>query len=306
MKLRLAVVAAITLLTACSPYVYKTEIGAFASGVGDLTSAYSDGLKELAAARGERERWELTRASAPLALTSGCVPGGAGASMAQTPCVVHEVNKLPAVPSKTELQAASARSAAAALKKYADALAAVTNAEDAQTLAAAQADFNAAIVGLASDDKSATAELGAVADLFSAVTTAVLNQRRYDALKRGVNAAQEPVATLGNALGEALDSMRVARASELRDTANLMIIGMGGEVKDDEYMKRLVTVQERAAALEALRQSDPKQAASDMIKAHAALAAALSDDARQISAVLAAIRDFVDKAKAVREAFGAS
>jgi len=306
MKMRIALIATVTLLTACSPYVYKTEIDAFAGGVGDLTSAYTDGLKDLAAARSERERWDLTRDSALLALTSGCTTGGAGASIAQSPCVVHEVNKPPLGPSEIELEAANAKSAAMALKKYAEALAAVTNAADAQSLAAAQADFNSAIVGLAGDNKTATAELGAVADLFSAATTAVLNQRRYEALKRGVTAAQQPVATLGNSLGEALDTMRVARARELHDTANTMITDMGRKVKDDDYMTRLVIVQERAAAIESLRQADPKQAASDMIKAHSALAAALNDQTRQISAVLAAIRDFVDKAKAVREAFGAA
>ena len=56
-------------------------------------------------------------------------------------------------------------------------------------------------------------------------------------------------------------------------------------------------------ALEALRRSDPRQAARDMVKAHEELALALKDDRRQMQAVIASVRAFVDKAKAVREAF---
>jgi lactam utilization protein B len=62
-------------------------------------------------------------------------------------------------------------------------------------------------------------------------------------------------------------------------------------------------IEAKVNSLEALRRSDPRQAALDMVKAHEELARALKDDRRQTQAVVTSVRAFVDKAKAVREAF---
>ncbi len=59
-------------------------------------------------------------------------------------------------------------------------------------------------------------EFGAIAGLAFSVGVATLNQRRFDMLKRGVTAANEPVAVLGgDAMGQALDTLRKARADGL-------------------------------------------------------------------------------------------
>ena len=133
--------------------------------------------------------------------------------------------------------------------------------------------------------------------------TAALDQRRYEILRAGVTAANEPVSTLGTALGDVMGDMRIARTGELRQAADLMIADLGPATASSDYSARLRAARDKVAALEAVRTSDPRQAARDMVVAHAALAKALNDDSRQVESVASAVSNFVDKATALKDAF---
>jgi len=297
---------AITLLlvTGCSPYIYKTEINEFSNGVNELSSAYNAGLKSSGSERQERQRRQWTKKRARIALTEGCVLQASGGPDNVSACALREVGKAPPAPSRIETQAIPAAPIIKALRDYADALAAVTNAEDQQTLEAAQAQFKNSIQDLAKQrDPALPASLGPVADVFSATMTAALNARRYEILRDGVTAANAPVAELGGALGEALDAIRTARANELRLLADDLSAELGPAFGSTDYLSQLNLIEGKVNSLEALRHSEPGQAARDMVKAHEELALALKDDRRQVQAVIASVRAFVDKAKAVREAF---
>lgn len=292
------------LLAGCSPYIYRAEINDFATGVEQLGVAYGAGLKNTGGERLERQRWEWAARRAPIALLEGCVLSAPGAVEAESACALREVGKPPPAPSQIERQAFAAAPIVRGLRAYADALAAVTNADDQQALEAAQARFRDSIEALAKQREPAHGtSLGPIVDVFSALTTAALNARRFEILKDGVSAAKEPVAQLGGAMGETLEAIRIARGNELRVTADLLAGDLGPAFSSADYAGRLNLVEGKVQALEALRRSSPRQAAQDLVKAHEGLARALKDEKRQAQAVAAAVRTFVDKAKEVREAF---
>ena len=47
-------------LTACSPYLYKSEVESFRAGVNDLATAYQSGTKGVAAERAVIQQTQLT------------------------------------------------------------------------------------------------------------------------------------------------------------------------------------------------------------------------------------------------------
>jgi hypothetical protein len=300
-------VIVLMLVAGCSPYIYKKEINGFSAGVNDLGSAYSSGLKSAASEWQERQRWKWITTRVPLALTDGCVLQDSAGTNGSPACALRELGQAPPTPvqSETEKEATKAAPIIKALRKYADALAAVTNAEDQQTLEAAQAQFSSSIQDLAKQrDTTLAKPIEAGAGILATVTTAWLNQRRFEILKNGVTAANEPVKQLGDAMGATLAAIRTARANELRLTAVELTKGLGPAFGSADYMTRLNLIEGRVNSIDALRRSDPRQAAQEMVKAHNELTRALNDDSRQVQAVVDSVRTFVDKAKAVREAFG--
>jgi hypothetical protein len=300
----LVATTAITASAACSPYVYKTEINGFSAGVDQLAAAYNAGLRSVAEDRADRQRWLWTDGQAKLAITDGCAPGVAGAPEATTPCGLREVGQPIPEPSKVEQQAANAAPIVKAFQDYAAALAAVTDAADREALDAAQADLKRSVEAFTKQANPALAAgAGPLADLFAAVTGAALDTRRYQVLKAGVTTAKQPVAVLGGVMGDALDALRAARADELQPTAVRLGEGLGPKLGGEAYAVRLDALQGKVAALEALRRATPKQAATDMVAAHDALAQALADNSRQVDTVVSTVKTFVDKAKAVHEAF---
>jgi hypothetical protein len=301
------VVIVLMLVAGCSPYIYKKEINGFSAGVNDLGSAYSSGLKSAASEWQERQLWKWITARVPLVLTEGCVLHESAGTDSGPACALREVGQAPPAPvqSETEKEAAKAAPIIQALRKYADALAAVTNSEDQQTLEAARAQFSSSIQDLAKQRGTTLAkpfETGA--GIFATVTTAWLNQRRFEILKTGVTAANEPVKELGDAMGATLAAIRTARANELRLTAVDLTKGLGPAFGSADYMTRLNLIEGKVNSIEALRRSDPCQAAQEMVRAHNELTRALNDDSRQVQTVADSVRTFVDKARAVRDAFG--
>lgn len=299
-----AAVAALMMAVGCSPYLYKAEINGFSAGVDTLGSAYSSGLRSTTAERQERQRWDWSKRQARLALTEDCVLQASAGRNGDSACSLREVGIAPPSRSKTEQEVAKAAPIIKALRDYASSLVAVTNAEDQQTLEAAQAQFSSSLQDLAKQTKpELAAQLGPVADAFAAATTAGLNSRRYKILKNGVIAANKAVADLGDAMGDVLNAIRTARANELRLTADFLTSELGPSFTSAEYMTRLTLIESKVDSLEALRRSGPRQAAKEMVKAHDDLARALMDDRRQVQGVGNSVRTFVDKAKAVQEAF---
>jgi hypothetical protein len=299
-----SVVLVLILVVGCSPYIYKSEINGFSNGMNNLNVAYSSGLKSLGTERQEKQRWDWAKNKALVSLTEGCVPQATGGPDTTPPCALQANGMALPAPSRTETEAVKAAPIIKALREYADALAAVTNSKDQQDLEEAQAQFKNSIQNLAKQrDTKLTKPAGPISELFSGVMTAALNARRFAILKEGVIAANEPVATLGGAMGDTLEALRTARANELRQYALGLTIDLNSAVGRADYYSLLNLAAGKVNAIEALRISDPGKAAQDMVKAHNELALAFKDNRRQAQEVIKSVQAFVDKAKAVREAF---
>jgi hypothetical protein len=299
MALTRAIATSLVLVAAagCSPYVYKQEIDDFAGGVEDLAAAYNDGRTWVFARDIAKtdDGWTRTRAGLTVSACDFPDTGRPG----DVECALHKIGE--PVPGPTTL-GADVRDGARivrALTDYSAALAAVANAADREALAASQAKLKSAVQGVANAAAGkAVAAVGPVVDLFNTLTAAALDQQRYAILRSGVTSAQGPVSKLGNVLGDTFRSLWIARGRELRDLANdeLRLAAKG------DYPAHLKKAREKVAALETLRTRNPEVAATNMVAAHDALAAALVDDSRQVEAVATAVGNFVSQAQAAREA----
>lgn len=296
-------------LGACSPYLYKSEVESFRAGVSDLATAYQSGTKGVAAERAVIQQAQLTPTRTRVALSPGCaLPATVSAAPAADnalPCVLQPAGAPMAAPRQAAAPEPDAGAPLIrALRDYADALAAITNAQDQEALEAANSRLTGSLAGLASTAKVGLPnEFGAIAGLAFSAGVATLNQRRFDMLKRGVTAANEPVAVLGDAMGQALDTLRKTRADGLLLAGTTMASQMNANMSPDDYATTLTTLQAKTDAIETLRRTNARAAADDMVKAHAALAQALNDDTRQVAAVVTALKTFREKARAVQEAF---
>jgi hypothetical protein len=287
-------------LVACSPYIYKSEVADFGAGVKAVAAAYDDGMAAYAQERSDRQQvdWRLERAK--LAKTPGCDIGvGPGATI-KDPCELRAAGPgtpLPPGPPSTLERAGP--ELVAPLQRYAAALVAITDAQDREQLIAAQARLQESVDGFV----KATGVPALPLDPLSAIARGYLDQSRYDVLKRSVIAADPQIPKIGAALGVALDTLRGMRADELNGALEARTRTLSPGLSQDVYDARLDGALQGRQALEALRKSDPPQAADKMVKAHRALAEALQDNRRQIASVTAAAREFYDAAVALQKAF---
>jgi hypothetical protein len=298
-------IVVVSALAGCSPYLYKTEIDGFAKGVDDLGTAYESGRQLTATDRVDNQHRDWQEGRAKLALSVGCSPPPSGPSDAGDICSLREIGKSTPGPGPSEQESAKAAPIVKALRKYAQALAAVSNVADRDALIAAQAQLKGSVQALAkAADTGQAGAVGPIADLFSTLMLAALDQRRFDILKAGVNAANPSISVLGPALGNALEALRLVRIKELRIAADFHVASLGPTVSRAEYSTHLNKAWDMVNAIDRLRTASPQQAALDMVKAHAELATAINDDSRQFDAVAATIGDFIDKANAVKSALG--
>ena len=295
--------AAITMTVAagCSPYVYKPEVSAFATGVGQLRQAYEAGVGNATTDRAAAQTLEWQDHRATLDLVGGC------RSPTAQPCAVRSHGLPMEVAQTPEQEAAAASPVLDVLQHYVDALAAVTDAADRQAFDTAQAQLAAAVGGAAkaAGDASAGTEAGAVTSLVLTAGGVFLDTRRYRALCAGVLAARDAIPIVATTLGRQMVRLRDIRMRELNEAAMRLNAPLGPSSSPADYASRLGRLQGNVAVIETLRRSDPAKAAADMSVAHEALVAAVSDDTRQLAAVSEAISSFVKAATSVHDAFAA-
>jgi len=187
------------------------------------------------------------------------------------------------------------------LQNYANSLAAVTNAADREALNTAQAELKLSVESLPGRPAISTQAVGPFIGLFNFIIMAILDSRRYEDLKIGVLAAKEPVATLGDSLGNMLEEMWKAQVGQLQRTVDQLNLKLqdndGQRLSVGEYASRLDALQSTVAALEIARTSKPKKVAADMVDAHNELAEALQNNQGQAEAVIKATSTFLDRAK---------
>ena len=291
----------------CSPYLYKDEVGSFNAGVGQLNSAYSDGLEALTNDRAQKSKWSWITVRSALAPTEGCVLDVADAPKSTIPCELHAVNQPVPSPSQTAEQIRQAKAVFDSLENYSAGLSSITNAADRAAFDAAQEKFKVALQNIADlankNDAAVKQKLGAIANVFADISGIYLDDRRFEALKSGTEAANPAIKVLGMVAGKSLDALRYDRGRQVYDTINLMSANIGPSMDPSSYGTRVDLLQGKVSVLERLRNSDPLRASKEMVEAHEKLVAALGEKDRQAKAIFIEIQKFLNDSSAVRNAF---
>jgi hypothetical protein len=192
-----------------------------------------------------------------------------------------------------------------ALKDYAQALVAVTNAADGAAYNAAVAQL-AWAVGTIGKDASPQ---GAAATIFAPVAVTdgtALDQQRLDSLKAGIIAADTPISYLATVAGAGLFALELARQEALVEEVNILTRRLGPSMTGAAYQQTLSDAQGVVDVLDGLRKADPTAVAAGLVKAHEALVAAVNDPSRNYPSLVAAVGDFADQATALNIALTAT
>jgi hypothetical protein len=310
--LALSMISAGIFVSACSPYVYGREVGAFSSSVQATSSSFQSARADAAAARNAALRTEWVTRRAQLAISPECqiAPDSVAtpalptlvATTANDTCHLLEPGATLPQPDQAEKEAATAQPIAEALSAYAAALTAITTAQDRTDFDAAVGKLTDAVNGLAPD--SSHAKIAASSGFLTSLFGAALDARRLTALRSAVDQAQGLLEVLAPTLGLALDALRMDSASRHNDEIARLLTALGQpHLSEADYSARLTALQTEVAALETLRAAHPRQAAQRLVAAHDALRRALHSDARQAEAVMTALQQFADEAGKLRDAF---
>jgi hypothetical protein len=205
----------------------------------------------------------------------------------------------------------------AALKDYTHALVAVTNAADSTAYNAAVAQLSSAIGSLtpAAGPQGAAASTVALAavNLIDWVVGTALDEQRFESLKAGVTAASTPLPNgaipinyVATTAGDGLLALSTTRQAVLIAEAQILTNRLGRSLSDAAYRQGLSDAQAVVAVLDGLRRADPTKAAAGLVKAHAALVAAVNNPTSNYPTLVKAVKDFADQAKALDAALTAN
>lgn len=306
------------LASACSPYVYQREIGLFNKGVDDAIASFEE-LKQKQQKRNVATRDKNLKEEKQKIGLSGCVnlqtkyEEGYKAEQRNVlteadyaACAVIPVGN-PRVDSLYPNMTAMGEE----LKRYAAALRAVTNAEDATELQNAFTEFNNSVAGLV---EAVNQELAAqTKQKFNAITGLVyqagiiyLNQRRFDALQKAVNDTDPVIKSAARLMaGAALTMYRPEILESDTKLARLRLEAAKKETGGDDYVSAWLALKaERDAYVELFRRS-PIGVFHELTKTHEALRQSVNDpdNINQLQEVLKSAKAFQTSAQAALEAF---
>lgn len=299
-------------LASCSPYSYSKEVSAISTGVKNLSDGFASGYTGLASDRAAQAQLGLTDMRTKVSVAASCDDPNS-----QLPCVLYRFGDTP--PALTAIEQVRSKTAdvLAVLKGYADALAAVTNATDRTAYDAAVVQLSGAVGALAKTADPAAPGVSTVApalvNLGGWLVGTALDQQRFNSLKVGITAAstlqdngKTPIDTVATTLGSGLLALSLQRQAILSNEVDALIKPLGPSLTAAAYQQRLNEAQEVVAVLDGLRKADPTAAAAGLVKAHAALVAAVNDPTRNYSSLLKSVGDFTDRAAALRTALAAT
>jgi hypothetical protein len=320
---RLGVLMLLLGATACSPYSFSSEVASMSSGVDKLSDAFTSGYDGLASDLATTRQIEMAVKRRKLLLAGVCDDDVAARPGSAAVCALYMTGNPEPRLTSLELTRAETMQAVQKLKKYANALAAVTNAADRTAYEAAVSQMSAAVGTLAGPANLAAPGVGVLApaaiNFLGWVFGTALDQQRYDTLRTSINRVgqplpdkdnpnpQSPIRVVTRRLGEGLQVLAVARMDALSREADILVQGLNQRALSDEaYRKQLAEAWTAAATIEALRRSDPQGAAADLADAHDKLVLAVNDPGRNYGSLLKALGEFGEKVSTVQAAMKAA
>jgi hypothetical protein len=293
-------------LAACSPYSYPKEVSAISTGVTQISDGFTSGYAALASDRAAQLQLGLIDARARVIVPTSC-----GHPNSEVPCELYQFGGPAPAQTVIELDQKKTTAVLAVLKDYADALAAVTNAANRTAYDAAVAQLSGAVGALAKNADPAAPGVGTVApaliNIFGWVVGTALDQQRFESLKAGVTAASTPQTngkvpfdTVVTVVGDGLLALSLTRQASLSDELDALVKPLGPSMTQAAYQQRLNEAQAVVAVLDGLRKTNPTAATAALIKAHAALVAAVSDPSRGYPNLLTVVNTFATEAASLR------
>ena len=306
------------LLSACSPYAYNREIASFANSVDTIASTHQTGEQAITTQIAQQRLAAHAAARDPLNLLPGCdsVDPTGNPPKLEDCAVVRLDEKHAPPPILAQVHLANDDPLFAALKAYAAALAAVSNATDNATLSQATQGLTSAIGGLAGavakvspTELSTTLVTSAGGSLGQGISL-YLDSRRYAVLHDIVPAVDPAIVTLGKTVEADLRLIRAHQIAQLQKdlhaAAAPFLPDSVGSLNESDYGAKLSALQAKVAVFNQARAADPRAIAEGMVNAHHQLAVALQGDSGQIAPVLTAVTSFSAAAGQMKAAVDAA
>ena len=305
-------------LTTCSPYDFSKEVGAFSTGVDQLSSGFTSGYTALASDRAALVQLELTSSRARVAMATSCLALASESAQSEVPCVLYRSGDNPPTLTKIEKARTETTAFLKGLRDYAHALVAVTNAADRAAYDAAVGQLASAVGTIAKDagpqGAAASTVAPAAVNFVGWIVGTALDQQRFDSLKAAVNAVGTPLPDgktipidyVAKVAGAGLFALALAQREVLIKEIDTLTHPLGPSLTEAEYKKGLSEAQALVTVLDGLRQNDPTAAAEGLIEAHKALVAAVNDPGQNYASLVKAVADFADRASALHTALTAT
>lgn len=283
-----AALVLVTMLDACSPYRLTASVTGFRNSISTAQASLDDGLTNYRADMASSRVAKLEFAHARVQTSKGCGFSSAADKNGNLnpPCMLIATNEVePTVPRVIQ-GAASAKNKMSVLLRYADALQAISNAADSQTISSATDQ----LAGAASSLVVAAAPAGPQAGVAAATTGAViaaaietagttarigLDAQRLEVLRRTVARTDPHIKTISTGLGAYFDTLRLGRMDQLFAEANLRAERVGTAAND--WRAGYDQAQQKLNVYNTLRDASGTEVGEAIAKAHAKLVDAAND-----------------------------
>ncbi len=196
------------------------------------------------------------------------------------------------------------------LQGYAAALLELANSEDSEQLRSAVGNAKNSILKLADTVKKVSEKevlnketFGPVADLLGTALVQFFEYRRYVAMKGIVEKADGTVIATAQLLTRVSTPPVIPELRKLANDASEKVADVNMAAAGQDYLKKLNAAWKARDSYLAAYARHPSAAFMAMGKAHTALKSALNDPKTQFDNMKDAIKEFAEKAKAVKAAF---
>ena len=333
----------IVVLSACSPYVYKEEVGKFQSGVEEAVKMLDSQKEYLVKIQTDTLKNDLKKEGFPELV----VPDGCGEAIIKMKNIARkkpvdinaytearnsalkdcqvETEGGKSVEIKERDQLIAQTQVATSLKNYANALAGIVDANDSEALAqsasnacsSTQGLFSAASTikpdeDLSDEEKAEKTEklkkekeaISAVCGLVTTIGTTFLDRKRLKVLKEVVNKSDEKVSLLAVFLADTTRRIDNIIFEENRDNVQ----DSAKESLDkqgEEYFSVMESTLKHKETLEGLLKSASGEVFLSMAKAHHKLMEAVNDPKTQLDAAIKSIENFLTAAENAKNAIDA-
>lgn len=309
--------AAVAALAACSPYRLADSVESFHKSIAESQAALDTGIANLRTdvASNHTARFVATRAKIQTSTGCGASSAADNNGNLSPPCVLLARDEDEPAVSPVLQNEASARRKMDVLLHYADALKAISNADDSKTLTSATDKLAGSVSGLVvaaapAGPQAAAAAVAAGATLAAAIETggtAVrigLDAHRMAVLRRTVGDTNKSIRSVAIGLGSYFDTLRLARIEQVLAETNFRAarLGLG---PNKEYASDFAVTQQKLDALNALREADGAKIGEDIATAHGKLVKAANDEtggAAEFAAAVGELATAVQKLRVAMEA----